>query len=87
MNNQQYLLSFIRAQDIKINKELDYNFHIAVISDEEYYKFLDFEEKKLDGTIAICGIVVKVEFELHAGNGANIICLDFHSLIKKNKNA
>lgn len=85
MNNQQYLLSFIRDLEIKIDKKLDYNFHIEVISDKDYYKFLDFEEKGLDGTIAIGGIVAKVVFDVFSTDGANILCLDFYTILPKNQ--
>lgn len=79
MNNQKYLLSFIRDLEIKINKNLDYNFHIEIISDKDYYRFLDFEEKGLEGTIAIGGIVAKVVFDVFSTDGANILCLDFYT--------
>ena len=85
MNNQQYLLSFIRDLEIKIDKRLDYNFHIEVISGKDYYRFLDFEEKGLDGTIAIGGIVAKVVFDVFSTDGANILCLDFYRVLPLGK--
>lgn len=84
MNNQQYLLSYIRDLDIKIDKTLDYNFHIQEISDEDYYKFLTFEEKELDGAIAIGGIVANVVIDVFSKDGVNTLTIDFHKVLPRN---
>lgn len=84
MNNQQYLLSYIRDLDIKIDRTLDYNFHIQEISDEDYYKFLTFEEKRLDGEIAIGGIIAYVIVDVFSKDRVNTLAIDFHKILPRN---